>query len=246
MTKEGKVSSISKEEVSLSKCMAYSGRRDGLFNSHIWEYINLCVHTHIIYIPPSCGLDVNPQTKNIEKEKVDFESAKVFCLSLVFSFLYTIMFSFVCLVPLFLCLLPLRTIHLYNQSIRVWHYLSLCLSFSSLLLVLVSTDPLLPPGTIPLYNVHTIHQSLAVLTIYHKPSDYYAAAGQTLKVIRKHSVWRRDSVNSLSWLNNTNKNKIHVTIILYLSIEINRGKSTMDHLLIKQLQWFQKHDFKNF
>lgn len=63
MTKEGKVSSISKEEVSLSKCMAYSGRRDGLFNSHIWEYINLCVHTHIIYIPPSCGLDVNPQTK---------------------------------------------------------------------------------------------------------------------------------------------------------------------------------------
>ena len=33
------------EKVSLSKCMAYSGRRDGLFNSHIWEYINLCVQS---------------------------------------------------------------------------------------------------------------------------------------------------------------------------------------------------------
>ena len=117
MTKEGKVSSISKEEVSLSKCMAYSGRRDGLFNSHIWEYINLCVHTHIIYIPPSCGLDVNPQTKNIKKEKVDFESAKVFLLvTCVFISLYN--YVFLCL---FSSSFPLPPSPQNNPSLQAVH-----------------------------------------------------------------------------------------------------------------------------
>ena len=74
MTKRKKKFPISWEEVSLSKCMAYSGRRDGLFNSHIWEYINLCVHTHIIYIPPSCGLDINLQTRYIKIYQIHWKT----------------------------------------------------------------------------------------------------------------------------------------------------------------------------
>ena len=133
MTKRKKKFPISWEEVSLSKCMAYSGRRDGLFNSHIWEYINLCVHTHIIYIPPSCGLDINLQTwYKIQNTKFSFTFAYCsgVCHISAFSFAHTICLANsvgLVFVSLFCIFLPVFLLHFWPVF----------------LLMLVSTDP--PP-----------------------------------------------------------------------------------------------------
>ena len=166
MTKRKKKFPISWEEVSLSKCMAYSGRRDGLFNSHIWEYINLCVHTHIIYIPPSCGLDINLQTwYKIQSTKFSFTFAYCsgVCHMSAFSFAHII------------CLA-----NSVAKDQNICWFIFLCLFFAFLTsfppYVGLHWPPSLPSGTIHLYSehnypsVHIICQSLAVLTIYHKPN----------------------------------------------------------------------------